>query len=110
MLNNVILVGRLTKNIEIEELEDGKKVTTITLAIPRNYKNADGEYDTDFVECVLWNAIAQNTVEYLNKGDIIGVKGHLQTDTYEDKNGNKRKSLNVIAEKITFLSSKKDNE
>lgn len=110
MLNNVILVGRLTKNIEIEELEDGKKVTTITLAIPRNYKNADGEYDTDFVECVLWNAIAQNSAEYLNKGDVVGIKGKLETKNYEDKNGNKKSKTQVIAEKVTFLSSKKNDE
>lgn len=106
MLNNVILVGRLTKNIEIEELEDGKKVTTITLAIPRSYKNADGVYDTDFIECVLWNAIAQNSAEYLYKGDIVGIKGKLETKNY----GDKKSKTQVIAEKVTFLSSKKNDE
>ena len=105
MLNQVVLVGRLTSNLEAKELEDGKKVTNMTLAIPRSFKNADGEYETDFIECTLWNNIAENTAEYCKKGDIIGVKGRLQTDSYE-KDGNKMKSLNVVAEKITFLSSK----
>ena len=106
MLNQVVLVGRLTKDLETKELEDGKKVLNMTLAIPRSYKNADGVYETDFVECVLWNAIAENTAEYCKKGDILGVKGRLQTDNYEKEDGSKVYKLNVIAEKVTFLSSR----
>ena len=82
MLNQVVLVGRLTSDLEAKELEDGKKVTNMTLAIPRSFKNADGEYETDFVECTLWNNIAENTAEYCKKGDIVGVKGRLQTSNY----------------------------
>ena len=106
MLNQVVLVGRLTKDVETKELEDGKKVSNITLAIPRAYKNADGVYETDFVECVLWNAIAENTAEYCKKGDIVGIKGRLQTDSFEKEEGEKVFKLNVIAEKVTFLSSR----
>ena len=105
MLNQVVLVGRLTSDLEAKELEDGKKVTNMTLAIPRSFKNADGEYETDFIDVSLWDGVAQNTAEYCKKGDIIGVKGRLQTDSYE-KDGNKMKSLSVVSEKITFLSSK----
>lgn len=64
MLNQVVLVGRLTKEPEVTELENGKKVTNIVLAVPRSYKNEDGEYDTDFIDCVLWESIAVNTSEY----------------------------------------------
>ena len=71
-------------------------------------KNADGEYDTDFVDVVLWNGIAENTAEYCHKGDIIGVKGRIQTSTYETEDGEKRKSTQIVAEKITFLSSSKE--
>ena len=110
MLNQVVLVGRLTKDLETKELEEGKSVCNMTLAIPRSFKNADGEYETDFVECVLWNNIAQNTAEYCKKGDIIGVKGRLQTDNYEKENGEKVFKLNVIAEKVTFLSSRSHDE
>ncbi len=110
MLNQVVLVGRLTKDLETKELEEGKSVCNMTLAIPRSFKNADGEYETDFVECVLWNSIAQNTAEYCKKGDIIGVKGRLQTDNYEKENGEKVFKLNVIAEKVTFLSSRSHDE
>lgn len=110
MLNQVIIVGRLVKKPEIKELESGKKVSNITVAVPRSYKNKNGEYDTDFVDCVLWEAIAQNTTEYCNKGDIIGVKGRLQTRNIEKEDGTKEKITEIIAEKITFLNSSKEKE
>lgn len=110
MLNQVVLVGRLTKEVEVKELENGKKVANITLAIPRSYKNADGEYETDFVECVLWDGVATNTSEYCKKGDIVGVKGRLQMSTYDKEDGTKQYKLEVIAEKLTFLSSRKESE
>ena len=110
MLNQVVLVGRLTSDLEAKELEDGKKVTNMTLAIPRSFKNAEGEYETDFVECTLWNNIAENTAEYCKKGDIVGVKGRLQTNNYEKEDGSKVYRMDVVAEKVTFLSSKSKDE
>ena len=110
MLNQVVLVGRLTSDLEAKELEDGKKVTNMTLAIPRSFKNAEGEYETDFVECTLWNNIAENTAEYCKKGDIVGVKGRLQTNSYEKEDGSKVFKLDVVAEKVTFLSSRSKEE
>ena len=110
MLNQVVLVGRLTSDLEAKELEDGKKVTNMTLAIPRSFKNAEGEYETDFVECTLWNNIAENTAEYCKKGDIVGVKGRLQTNNYEKEDGSKVFKLDVVAEKVTFLSSRSKEE
>lgn len=106
MLNQVVLVGRLTDDLEVVETESGKKVTNLMLAVQRSYKNADGVYEADFVKCTLWNAVAESTSEYCKKGDIIGLKGRLQMKEFEDKEGNKRISLEVIAEKVTFLSSK----
>ena len=105
MLNNVILVGRLTQDPEIVEIEGSKKVTTVILAVNRNFKNADGLYDTDFIRCILWNGIASSTCEYCKKGDVVGIKGRLQTSSYE-KDGEIKYVLDVIAEKVTFLSSK----
>lgn len=110
MLNQIVLVGRLAKDVEVKELESGKKVANITLAVPRSFKNADGEYDTDFIDCILWDAVAQNTSEYCHKGDIVGVKGRLQTSEYEKEDGTKIKRQEVVAEKLTFLSSKSHNE
>ena len=108
MLNQIIIVGRLTGNPEVAKLEDGKEKSQITLAIPRTYKNADGEYETDFVDCILWGGVATNTSEYCKKGDIIGVKGRIQTSNYENEYGENKKLTQIIAEKVTFLSSNKN--
>ncbi len=105
MLNHVVLVGRLVKKPELKELENGKKVSFITLAVPRSFKNMAGEYETDFIDCVLWDNVAVSTVDYCNKGDIVGVKGRLQSRIVEKPEGN-RTQLDVVAEKVTFLSSK----
>ena len=105
MNNMTYLIGRLVRNPEIKELEDGKKVCNVSIAVQRSYKNAEGVYDTDFVDCTLWNSVAENTLEYCHSGDLIGVKGRIETSFYE-KDGEKRKSTNIVAEKITFLSSK----
>ena len=110
MLNQVVLVGRLTKNPEIIETESGKKMTYINIAVQRPFKNVDGIYETDFISCVLWNNIAENAVEYTKTGDVIGVKGRVQTDKYEDEERNMNYVTEIIAEKITFLSSSKQNE
>lgn len=110
MINQAILVGRLTKDLEIKTLDNGKKIVNITVAVPRNFKNADGEYETDFIDCILWNNIAENTAEYCKKGDIVGVKGRLQSSSYEKEDGTKAYTTEIVAEKITFLSSKKESE
>ena len=110
MLNQFVGVGRLVAEPSVKETEDGKQVSNITIAVPRSYKNENGEYDTDFVDVVLWNGIAENTAEYCHKGDRIGVKGRIQTSNDETEDGEKRKSTQIVAEKITFLSSSKDKK
>ncbi len=110
MLNQIILVGRLVKTPEVIESESGKKMSYITLAIPRSFKNADGEYETDFIDCVLWEVVAQNTAEYCLQGDIVGVKGRIQSRMLEDEDGNNYKKMEVVAEKVTFLSTKKEED
>lgn len=110
MLNQVVLVGRLTKDPEVITAEGGKKISSVSLAVQRTYKNVEGLYETDFIDCVLWDAIATNTSEYCHKGDIVGIKGRLQIHKYQDKEGKSKQKLQVIAEKVTFLSSKKEGE
>ena len=105
MLNQVVMVGRLLDIPEVKELENGKKVVNITLIVPRCYKNEDGEYEKDFIDCMLWSGIAENTAEYCNKGDVVGVKGRIETTIID-----KVKHSNVIAEKVTFLSNKVKDE
>jgi len=103
MLNQIVIVGRLVRDPELRQTEGGKKVTNITLAVPRSYKNSSGEYETDFIDCVLWTGIAENTTEYCKRGDILGVKGRVQTRTFE-QDEKKRYVTEVVAEKVTFLS------
>ena len=109
MLNQVVLVGRLTRDCTVNKSEKGNKISTISLAIPRSFKNSEGTYDTDFVDCVAFDNIAENTKEFCEKGDIVGVKGRVQSRTIE-KDGKTEYLMEIIAEKITFLSNKKGDE
>ncbi|MDD3453554.1 MAG: single-stranded DNA-binding protein [Bacilli bacterium] len=109
MLNQTVIVGRLVRDPEVIETDNGKKVADIKLAVPRSYKNAEGDYDTDFITCVLWNGVAENTAEYCKKGDLIGIKGRIQTNKIEE-NGVTKDVMEVVAEKVTFLSSKKTKD
>ena len=105
MLNQTVLVGRIVRDPEIKETENGAKLSNLTLAVPRSYKNEEGVYETDFIDVTLWSNIAVTTSEYCKKGDLVGVKARLQADTYE-KDGEKKYALNVVADKVTFLSSR----
>lgn len=109
MVNSVMLVGRLAQEVEVKKLDSGKEVTKVALAVPRSFKNPDGIYETDFFDCILWEGLAKNASEYCKKGDTVGVRGRLQTSSYEKEDGTKCKMVEVIVEKLTFLSSKKSN-
>lgn len=113
MLNQVVLVGRIVRTPELRVTENGKKTATVTLAVPRNYKNMNGEYDTDFLECTLWTNVAENTAEYCRTGDMVGVKGRVQTRVIQNEDGTKKKKTEIVAEKVTFLAqapSKKEDK
>lgn len=109
MLNQVILVGRLVRDPEVKETSEGKKVSHITLAVNRSYKNNEtGKYDADFISCTLWEGIAEATANHCKKGGIIGVKGRLMTRTLEIEENKKISYPDLVAERITFISSGKD--
>lgn len=101
MLNQIVLVGRIVSDLEINETENGRKATTIQLKVPRSFKNSEGIYEEDIIPVVLWNGIAENACEYCKVGDLVGVKGRVQSK--EDK-------IVIVAEKMTFLSSKKSED
>lgn len=105
-MNQFFGVGRLVEDPKVETTESGKQMVRVPIAVQRSYKNADGEYDTDFFDVVLWNGVATNTSEYCHKGDLIGVKGRLESNTYETEDGEKKKSTYIVADKISFLASK----
>ena len=101
MLNQIVLVGRITKTPEMMENQDGSKFAIINLAVPRTFKNKNGEYETDFIDCTLWTGIAENACKYCKKGDLVDVRGRVQ-------NLNNTAQLQLIAEKVSFLSSKEE--
>lgn len=105
MVNQIVLVGRIARAPEVRTTESGKKVSNLTLAVPRQYKNAVGEYDTDFFDCTLWSTVAESASEYCQTGDMIGVKGRLQTRIIDTPEGTKKRKTEIIAEKVTFLGS-----
>lgn len=98
MLNQFIIVGRIVKDLE-------KDSNVITIVIQRHYKNENGEYETDFVDVAIDGTLAKTTIEYCKKGDIIGVKGSIRSE----KSNDIRKMI-LVAERVTFLSSKKADE
>ena len=107
-MNQVALVGRLASDPEVKTVNNRSR-TYFPLAVQRSFKNQDGEYEADFISVVLWNGIAENACEYCSKGDLVGVRGRLQTNNYE-KDGNMVYVTEVIAEKISFLSGKRKDE
>lgn len=111
-MNQVGFVGRLVRTPELRKISDSKKMCYITVAVARGFKNRNGEYETDFIDCVLWDYIAANAVKHCQKGDIISVRGRLQSRTYE-KDGKLEYIMEVIGEKVSFISSnsnKKEEE
>lgn len=105
MLNQTIIVGRLVSDPEIKETENGNRVSYITLAVPRSYKNSDGIYETDFMPCKVGYPMCDTVKEYCKKGDLIGIRGRIQTRQEENKN-----IIEIVAEKVTFLSNRKETE
>lgn len=105
MSNSVILVGRLVADTEVKITESGKKSADIVLAVNRSFKNEEGIYETDFINCRLCGEVAEQTSYWCKKGDIVGVRGRLETYNTITDNDVKQKHMIVVAERITFLSS-----
>lgn len=110
MHNMVYLIGRLTKDPELKTSEDNTNRLSIDLAVQRTFKNEDGVYDVDYLRVVLWNALAEHTCEYCKKGDLVGIKGRIQSRSYEDEDGNIKYITEIIADKISFLASSSKNK
>lgn len=107
MMNNVVLVGRLTKDPEIRYSPNGKAVCRYTLAINRSFTNTNGEKDADFISCVSFGKVAENLANYQEKGSLIGVVGRIQTGSYENQQGQRVYTTDVVGESVTFLEPPK---
>lgn len=107
-MNNVSLVGRITKDPELRTIASGSVTTSITVAVNRRFTSQSGEREADFIPVVVWNKQAENVVKYCKKGAQVGVTGRIQTRSYDAQDGTKRYVTEVIADNVTFLSSKGD--
>lgn len=103
MMNKAILTGRLTRDIELKTTPIGVSVCTFTLAVNRRYKNDQGEYDADFINCVAWRNGAELLAKHFQKGDMVGIVGSIQTRNYDNKDGQKVYVTEVNAEEIHFV-------
>lgn len=106
-MNKVFLIGRLTRDPELRYTDSNVAVAGFTLAVNRDYKNQNGEYEADFINIVVWKNQAENVNKYLSKGDQCAVEGRLQTRSYEMDNGQRRYITEVVANNIQFLEPKK---
>ena len=109
MINRVVLIGRLTKDPELRYTQGGVAVTSFTLAVDRNYKNAQGEKATDFIPCVVFKQLAELCANYLSKGKMAAVDGRMQVRSYDGQDGQKRWVTEVVGENVRFLSPKDSN-
>lgn len=106
MLNNVSLVGRLTKDVELRYTPSNVAVATFTLAVNRTFKNENGEREADFINCVMWRQQAENLASWAKKGALIGVIGRIQTRSYDNQQGQRVYVTEVVAEQFQLLESK----
>lgn len=106
MINKVILTGRLTAAPELKKTSSDVSVTSFSVAVQRQYKGSDGNYPTDFINCVAWRNTAEFICKYFGKGNLIALVGELQTRNYEDKQGNKRTAVEVVCSEAHFVESK----
>lgn len=107
MINNVVLAGRLVRNIELRRTSTGKEMTYFTLAVNRNFKNEQGVQAADFIGCVAFGKTAENMARFLSKGSLIAVEGRISTRNFQGNDGKTVYVTEVVASSITFLESKK---
>ena len=108
MLNNVILMGRVACDIELRTTISGKSVATFRIAVDRSFSK-NGNKETDFITIVAWGNTADFVSKWYKKGDMIAIRGEIQTRNYEDKNGNKRTAFEVVAREVSFCGSKNES-
>lgn len=109
MMNRVVLVGRMTRDPELRRTGSGASVTSFTLALNRNYNSADGQ-QADYINCVVWNKIAENVERYCSKGSLVGVDGRLRSRSYDNAQGQKVYVVEVVCDSVQFLETKAARE
>ena len=110
MINNVVLVGRLTKDPDLKYTASGTTVSTFTLAVNRNFTNQSGNREADFINCVIWRKSAETLANYAKKGTLLGVTGRIQTRSYENQQGQRVYVTEVVVENFQLLESRSTNQ
>ncbi|CEN29164.1 single-stranded DNA-binding protein [Pseudolactococcus piscium] len=110
MINNVTLVGRLTKDVELKYTPSNVANVSFTLAVNRTFKNANGEREADFINCVIWRQAAENFANWVKKGNLIGITGRIQTRNYENAQGQRVYVTEVVAENFQMLESRNQQQ
>lgn len=110
MINNVVLVGRMTRDAELRYTPSNQAVATFTLAVNRNFKNQNGEREADFINCVIWRQQAENLSNWAKKGTLIGVTGRIQTRNYENQQGQRVYVTEIVADDFQILESRATRE
>lgn len=108
MLNNVSLVGRMTRDAELRYTASNQAVATFTLAVNRNFKSQNGEREADFINCVIWRQQAENLANWAKKGALVGITGRIQTRNYENQQGQRVYVTEVVADNFQLLESQKE--
>ncbi len=109
-MNKVIIIGRTTANVELKQTTSGTSVALFSIAVKRTFKNASGEYESDFFNCIAFSKLAETISRYVKKGDQVGIEGRLQTRNYTNKEGKKVYVTEIIVENVEFLQTKKQEE
>ena len=110
MINRVVLVGRLTRDTELQYTSSGKAVAQFTVAVNRNFTNSRGERDADFIGCTIWQKGTENFVKYTHKGALVGIDGRIQTSSYDNKQGQRVYRTDVIVENFSLLESRNNTD
>ena len=106
MINNVVLVGRLTRDPELRYTPSNVAVATFSLAVNRNFKNQAGDYEADFISCIMWRQQAENFANWLKKGALVGITGRIQTRSYDNQQGQRVYVTEVVAESFQILEKR----
>ena len=110
-MNNVVLVGRLTRDVELKYIPgSGTPVANFAMAVDREFTGKDGKKETDFIDIQVWGKSAENCANYIGKGSLVAIQGSIRVDSYQDQEGNNRKMTRVNANRVQFLDSKKDKQ
>lgn len=110
MINNVVLIGRLTRDPELRTTGSGISVATFTLAVNRQFSNASGQREADFISCVIWRKSAENFCNFTSKGSLVGIEGRIQTRSYDDKDGKRVYVTEVVVDNFSLLESRRERD